>query len=408
MIYRLQKKLILICGGSLLIVFLALFLLISFTSLNRLNTAIDSFIDGVVENGGAPPEPESAKEVVWNSPPQELFQEKERFDMRFFIAYFDDSGELVSIEKDNDPEITEKSAESCSIQAYGGNKERGWLKGYRYRIYETDSGKAVIFAEGSLNRSMTQMQLFSTGAVLFGAAVVILLLVILLSRRVVKPTAEAYEKQQQFITDANHELKTPLTLIMTNLDIVEGECGKNEWLDDIRSEGERMSALISQLGLLTRMDEGIPDQNQVHFNLSQETEEILTGFQMLAEEKGKKIEAHIESGIQYCGDKEAIRRLLTILFENAVKYCDPDGEILVRLYGRKRPHLRVENTYKNVGKVELSRLFDRFYRADKARTYTGGFGVGLSIAKAVVQNHRGEISAYRKDESHIGFRVVLR
>src|SRR5699024_6406272 len=106
-----------------------------------------------------------------------------------------------------------------------------------------------------------------------------LLLVILLSRRVVKPTAEAYEKQQQFITDANHELKTPLTLIMTNLDIVEGECGKNEWLEDIRSEGERMSALISQLGLLTRMDEGIPDQNQVHFNLSQETEEILTGFQ---------------------------------------------------------------------------------------------------------------------------------
>ena len=83
-----------------------------------------------------------------------------------------------------------------------------------------------------MNRSMTQMQLFSTGAVLFGAAVVILLLVILLSRRVVKPTAEAYEKQQ-FITDANHELKTPLTLIMTNLDIVEGECGKNEWLDDI-------------------------------------------------------------------------------------------------------------------------------------------------------------------------------
>ncbi len=408
MIYRLQKKLILICGGSLLIVFLVLFLLICFTNINRLNTAIDSFIDDVVENGGELPEPARDEEDSRVSPPQELFREKARFDMRFFIAYFDKNGELLSLDRTNDAEIAEKTSASYSVQAYKKNEERGWLKGYRYRRYETDDGDAVIFAEGSMNSSMTEMQLISTGAVLFGAAVVILLLIILLSRRVVKPTAEAYEKQQQFITDANHELKTPLTLIMTNLDIVESEYGKNEWLEDIRSEGERMSALISQLGLLTRMDEGGPDQNHVHFNLSQETEEILSGFQMLAEEKGRRIIAQIEAGIQYYGDEEAICRLLAILFENAVKYCDPHGEIQVSLHGKRRPHIRVENTYKSVDDVELNRLFDRFYRADKARTFTGGFGVGLSIAKAIVQNHRGEISAYKKDESHIGFRVVLK
>lgn len=408
MIYRLQKKLILICGGSVLFVCFLLFILISAASMNRLNEAIDSFIDIIAENGGDLPEPVKGAEDMQNPPPQELFREKARFDMRYFTARFDEQGNLVSVEIEKDPEVTEAEAKDYGTKVFEKNAERGWMEGYRYRKYETDTGWAILFAEGSMNRSMTQMQLISTGAVLFGAAVAILILIILLSRRVVKPTAEAYEKQQQFITDANHELKTPLTLIMTNLDIVEAEYGKNEWLDDIRSEGERMSALINELGLLTRMDEKVLQQNYVHFNLSQEMEDLLTGFQILGEEKGKQISAEIEPGIQYYGDEEAIRRLLAILFENAVKYCDPGGEIRISLSGKRRPHIRVENTYQNVGEIELERLFDRFYRADKARTFTGGFGVGLSIAKAVVQNHRGEITAYRKDENQIGFKVILK
>lgn len=102
------------------------------------------------------------------------------------------------------------------------------------------------------------MQLLAIGAVIAGAVAVVFLMIILLSRRAVKPAAQAYERQKQFITDANHELKTPLTLIMTNLDIVEAELGRSEWIDDIRSEGERMSDLINQLILLTRMDENLP------------------------------------------------------------------------------------------------------------------------------------------------------
>ncbi|MGI6010403.1 MAG: sensor histidine kinase [Ruminococcus sp.] len=408
MIYRLQRRLILICGVCLVLVFSILFLLIGAASLNQLNKAMDSFIDGIAENGGRPPEPEIKAKNSSDMAPQVMFRENARFDIRFFIAYFDEKGNFLSAEIDDAPEITKEEAEDYSVQAFQEYSGRGWYSGYRYRQYETEEGWTIIFAQGSMNKSMMQMQLLSTGLVLLGAAVVILILIIIFSRYAVRPTAEAYEKQQQFITDANHELKTPLTLIMANLDIIENQIGRNEWIDDIKSEGERMNDLINQLVILTRMDESARGKNYVPFNLSFAVSDMLTEFQMLAEEKGKKIVDEIEREIQYYGEEEEINRLISILLENAVKYCDPGGTIYVKLYGKRHPQIRVENTYQGVDELELDRLFERFYRADRARKYIGGFGIGLSIAKTVVRNHRGEISAYKKGKDTIGFKVLLR
>lgn len=408
MIYRLQKRMILICGGSVILVFTLLFLLICAASFNQLNTAIDGFIDSIADNGGRLPEADLEAENLQNMGPQVLFREKARFDIRFFFAYFDESGNLLSVDTKEDSEVTQKEAESYSRHVFRETEGRGWKSGYRYRQYRTDSGWTILFAEGSMNKSMTQMQLLAIGAVIAGAVAVVFLMIILLSRRAVKPAAQAYERQKQFITDANHELKTPLTLIMTNLDIVEAELGRSEWIDDIRSEGERMSDLINQLILLTRMDENLPGKNYTHFNLSSTMSEIFSGFQMLAEENGKKFYAKIDPEIPYYGDEEEICRLLGILFENAVKYCDPQGVITVSLSGKRHPQIRVENTCQGAEDLELDRLFDRFYRGDKARSFTGGFGIGLSIARSIVRNHRGEISAYRKGDGCIGFKVILK
>ena len=250
--------------------------------------------------------------------------------------------------------------------------------------------------------------LFAAGVVLIISAFAIWMIVIFFSKRAVRPVAESYEKQKQFITDANHELKTPLTLVMTNLDILEAEIGENEWLSDIRSEGERMGALVNQLVVLARMDEDKTNLEMQSFSLSDMIVDVISEFQMLVQERGKTLEAQIDPKVDYVGDETAVRRVVSILLDNAVKYCDDGGSIRLRLEKKKYPVLYVENPYADVGETELDRLFDRFYRADKARTFTGGFGVGLSIAKAIVTQHRGEISAYKKDTGHIGFKVIWR
>ncbi len=183
---------------------------------------------------------------------------------------------------------------------------------------------------------------------------------------------------------------------------------ENEWLSDIRSEGERMSALVNQLVVLARMDEDKTNLEMQSFSLSDMIMDVISEFQMLAQERGKSLEAQIDSRVDYVGDETAVRRVVSILLDNAVKYCDDGGRIRLRLEKKKHPALYVENTYADVGETEIHKLFDRFYRADKARTFTGGFGVGLSIAKAIVTQHRGEINAYKKDTGHIGFKVIWR
>ena len=195
---------------------------------------------------------------------------------------------------------------------------------------------------------------------------------------------------------------------MTNLDILEAEIGENEWLSDIRSEGERMGALVNQLVVLARMDEDKTNLEMQSFSLSDMIVDVISEFQMLVQERGKTLEAQIDPKVDYVGDETAVRRVVSILLDNAVKYCDDGGSIRLRLEKKKYPVLYVENPYADVGETELDKLFDRFYRADKARTFTGGFGVGLSIAKAIVTQHRGEISAYKKDTGHIGFKVIWR
>ena len=154
------------------------------------------------------------------------------------------------------------------------------------------------------------------------------------------------------------------------------------------------------------------DESQDHivrsaFDLSAAVEDTVSEFQPLAAERGKGLRTAIEPGIRYEGDKGLIRRLVSILMDNAVKYCDQGGEIQVEVSQRRHPVLTVENTYAGVGSLELDRLFDRFYRADKARTFSGSFGVGLSIARSIVHSHHGSIHAYQKGDS-IGFKAELR
>ena len=373
--------------------------------MRQFNAAMDTLTDTIASGDGGFVEGELP-------PPNggwiNLITEETPFSTRFFLVRFNDDGSVKETNISSISTVTREKATAYGKIVWENEEERGWIEGYRYKFYQTDRGMAAVFVDGHMNRSMYHLLLVSVGVVLVGSALIILVIIIFFSKRAVKPIAESYQKQKQFVTDANHELKTPLTLILTNLDIVESETGANEWLSDIREETKHLSELVNQMVTLSRMDEHSEVLTKQAFNLSEAIEDVISDFQPLIQNQGKTLHAKIAKGVGYTGDEGAIRQLMGILMDNAVKYCDAGGEVGVTVSGRRHPVILVENQYRAVGQIELSKLFDRFYRADKARTFSGGFGIGLSIAREIVRAHHGEISAFSKESDRIVFKVVLK
>lgn len=408
MIGSLRRKFISISMISIFIVFSCIFIsLMVFTKIQT-NRSVDMLVDTISSNDGVFPKFDPSKQrMPVQMPYSDVITEETQFSTRFFSVWLDEQKQIVNTNMDSVSTITEQDVEDYTDKVLKRGKERGWIGDYRYSIMDTENGTTVVFVNGNTYNNTSNRLLFTALLVLLGSASLILILTIVVSKRAVRPVAESYEKQRQFITDANHELKTPLTLILSNLDIVESELGKNEWLDDIRSEGERMGLLINQLVTLSRMDESTDSVMREEFNLSSAVADTVSEFESLAEERGHTLTSSVSPSVYYYGDESLIRRLTAILLDNAIKYCDAGGNIQLTLICRRHPVLTVENTYQDVDKLELNRLFDRFYRADKARTFSGSFGIGLSIAQSIVKSHKGNIVAYKKS-GIIGFRVELK
>lgn len=412
MIYKLQKRFILVSTVAVLAVIALVFGVILALNISSMNQTIDMLADRVSEGGGRFPGSFDDKPHLDKIPPRNehnfgYITPETPFSTRHFTVFFDQEGEIVGTRTESIYSITEENAKEYAIEVMDGGNERGWILNYRYKIFSAGFGKGVVFVDGSINRSALMQSITIAGLVLLGCAALVLVLIFLMSKRAVKPIAESYEKQKQFVTDANHELKTPLTLILANLDIAEAELGKNEWLDDIRSEGHRMTELVNQLVSLSRMDEDQPKMNMAEVPLGELVAGAVAEFEPLAKERDKTLDVSVDSKITCVGDRDLLHHLIGILMDNAIKYCDNGGEIKVALRRGRKIVLSIENTYAGVDELEMNRLFDRFYRADKARKFIGGYGVGLAMAKAIVEKHKGEITAYKKDGANIGFKVVL-
>ena len=260
MIYRLQKRFILICTVSVLTVIALVFGVILALNISSMNRNMDILADRVSEGGGRFPgafdePPPFDKMPPRNEPNFEFITPETPFSTRHFTVFFDKKGEVARTNTESIYAIDEDTAIEYAEKAMADGDERGWISSYRYKIFSTDLGMGVVFVDGSMSRTVLMQSTTIAGFVLLACAALVLILIFLLSKKAVKPIAESYEKQKQFVTDANHELKTPLTLIMANVEIAELELGKNEWLDDIRAEGHRMTELVNQLVALSRMDE---------------------------------------------------------------------------------------------------------------------------------------------------------
>lgn len=319
------------------------------------------------------------------------------FSTRFFTAKIDNDEIFVAdIERIT---LLPNEALNYAITADLEGKTKGLIDTYKYQSAQKDYGTLIVFVD--VSRELETIQFFITNTILVFVIVLITVFVLLMifSKVAIKPIVESYEKQKQFITDASHELKTPLTIINTNIDVLEMYFKENEWTRSIQNQTIRLSQLVTSLVELTRMDEGNLQLQIVDFSLSDALTESAQAFFALATAQNKKITLDVHKNISYCGNEETIRQLVCILLDNGIKYSSENSEIKLSLakQGKKR-FLTVSNETAHLTKGNLEVLFERFYRADASRnSQTGGYGIGLSIAKAIVSQHKGKIAAQSSD-----------
>lgn len=343
-------------------------------------------------------------------PDGELFMSPELpYQSRFFSVVISQDGQAVSVDTDHIAAIDHTSAVLYAQKAVKAQRQKGFMGSYRYLLSENAGTYRVIFLDCAKELgTFRTFLLASCGISMLGIAAVFVL-ILFLSGRIIRPVSESYEKQKRFITDAGHEIKTPLTIIDADAEVLEMELGENEWLRDIRNQTKRLSALTNDLIYLSRMQEEQTHLQVIDFPISDVVAETAASFHSLALTQQKDFSAAIEPMLSYSGDEKAIRQLVSILLDNALKYSDQNSPIHLSLgKSGKSLNLSVYNTASALSKEDLSQLFDRFYRTDPSRnSQTGGHGIGLSIAKAIAQAHKGKISAWAPDSSTICITVIL-
>lgn len=285
---------------------------------------------------------------------------------------------------------------------------------YRYRLRDTGDGRQIILLDRTEELSTLRRLLIILLAIFVPAMAVLLLLSVMLSKWAVIPIEDAWNRQRVFFTNASHELKTPLTVINANLDVITSNpgdtiAGQGKWFGYIRCEAEKMSRLINEMLYLSKEERTGESPVMTELDLSEAAEGVCLAMEAVAFERGKTICSDIESGIKVKGEKESLIRMINILVDNAVSHSSDHSDISISLKRSRKGKIKltVSNTGIPIPADELERIFDRYYRTDASRSSsTGGFGLGLAIAKAIAEKHGGTIAA-ESDHERTAFTVTL-
>ena len=322
------------------------------------------------------------------------FSPEVQYSLRFFSVHYDTNGIVSRVNQDYIASISESDAETYADAVLESGKAHGYESGYRYLVSTTEDETVVLFLNSEREIQTMRSLLWITLAIAAVCLAVVFGLVVLFSQRAITPYLKNMEAQKQFITNAGHELKTPLTAISTSADVLAMEHDGDEWVHNIQVQSGRLSKLITSLVALSRLDEENPFPVRTEFSLSDALWEISEPFGSLAQAKGKAYTQDIADGLTVTGDRTAIQQMFSILLDNALKYSPDGGSIsLTTQRSGKRAEVTVSNTVDTAQSIDTTRLFDRFYRADESHSgAVSGTGIGLSIVKATVEAHGGTIS----------------
>lgn len=380
---------------------LLLFIVLAINSLNwmMLERQSDTVLETIVDADG------TFHKMDFDRPPsfsRPLDMDRMRAS-RFFIVRSDLSGNIIDVNIDQISAIDQETAKSYGLEVLKADDTYGRVHGYKYAVKQLGPNKLTFFMDTSEQSENFRMVLFASTAIALLCWVILLMIVILLSGKVIRPVLVGMEKQKQFITNAGHEMKTPLAIIQSNNDTMALINGENKYNVHIRNQTKRLNVLMSNLLTLAKLDEEIPLQTEM-VNISEVANDLLLVYMEDAQAHNLCFDIQIEPDIVIQTNKDSFRQIMTILLDNALKYTPQGGNIRLSL-ARDGRHIQIitENTCDTSLEPNPERLFERFYRGDAARTQqkeSSGYGIGLSAARAICENFGGKLTAeYSSDDS---------
>ncbi len=383
---------------------LLIFIVLAINSLNwvMLERQSDTVLETLVDADGA------FHKMDFDRPPpfsRPLDMDRMRAS-RFFIVRSDLSGNIVDVNIDQISAIDQETAKSYALKVLKTDAVSGRVDGYKFVVKQMGLGQLIFFMDTSEQSESFRMVLFVSTAIAVLCWIMLLIIVILLSGKVIRPVLIGMEKQKQFITNAGHEMKTPLAIIQSNNDTMALIHGENKYNVHIRNQTKRLNVLMSNLLTLAKLNEEIPLPTEA-VNISEVANELLPVYMEDAQARNLRFHVHIEPDIVIQTNKDSFRQMLTILLDNALKYTPDSGYIRLSL-ARDDRHIQIieENTCDPSLELDPERLFERFYRGDAARTQrkeSSGYGIGLSAARAICENFGGKMTTEYSSAESIRF-----
>ena len=329
---------------------------------------------------------------------------------RFFSVTVGDDGSCALGDTTHVSEEDADSLVELATRALAGGRTSGFWGDYLFRVNGQSGERVALFLNCETKLTRVRLLALISAVACAGCVLLAWLLVGLFSSRAIRPLVESAIQQKQFITDAGHELKTPLTVISANMDVLTLETGENEWIRSTQKQVANLRGLVGELIYLSRLDEEDAKLQKTEVDLSKLVAESAEPFVGMAEFAGKTLNVDVEDGVHMTGDGAMLGRLVSILCDNAVKYAPEGDTIAVTLTrGRKGVALTTDNAVQQPMSDEtLRHLFDRFYRADASRSReSGGYGIGLSVARAIAEKHGGSIRVRQTPEGRVRFECML-
>ncbi len=407
MIRKLRFKFILLAAASLLVLMTVVVVSMNLINYHSVVKESDQLLMLLSQNNGV--FPENSNHFGERFPKE--FSPETPYESRYFTVVLSNTGKVIGVDTSKIIAIDKDTAVQYAIDIFQGSNEKGFVNRFRYLVYESTDGIRISFLDCGRSLDSFRNFFYTSIAVSLSGFIVIFAVIFIVSGKIVYPIAEAYRKQRQFITDAGHEIKTPLTIINANLDILEMELGEEqENIMEISNQTKRLRSLTEELVMLTRMEEAENSLEKIEFPLSDVIAEAAHPFYTLALNQEKELVCKIQPMLTLEGNDKAIRQLVALLLDNALKYSPSNKAITLTLEKKnKNIHLIVSNTtLMPIQPEQLTHVFDRFYRTDVSRnSETGGHGIGLSVAKAIVTAHNGTISAGTSDGWSFHITAVL-
>lgn len=404
-IRKLRRKFILIAMFSFLMVMLFIGAVINISSHIVTINSIKTALTGIEDNQGRRddelfPEDESGRPF---SPSfDEAFSPTYKHNHYFYMKYNSQSGTTETISNSNNTNELQL-VDKYTRRILEGGETFGHYGVYYFQKKEADDGSFTLTLLDCTSELSSSLRLLSASVltILF-TLIVTFILVRVLSGKLIQPEIENSRRQKQFITNASHELKTPLAVIRANTELLEVTEGENEWTRSTLNQVDHMSGLIQNLVLISKAQEREDTSILSEIDASGIVKQTISSFEPLAKNKGKELESKVDDNVSVVADESKLRQLTTILLDNAIKYCDDGGKISVALSqlkrGKNKIRLIVSNNYAEGEKIDCNRFFDRFYREDQSHNIDkGGYGIGLSIAESICKQYGGSIRAMFKD-----------